>query len=119
MTEPEKNLLYSEIGLRIKECRQNRGMNQETFAKLLNLTRASIVNIEKGRQRVTIHLLYDICKITNVNIKDILPDLQGETKLELLPTWKKKIEKAPVGDKIRDQKLADFLIEITSKKQND
>ncbi len=115
MTELEQKSLYITIGLKIKEFRQNRGLNQEKFAKLLNLTRASIVNIEQGRQRLSIHLLYDICKIVNVTIKDILPDLLEDDKTELLPIWKKKIENAPIGDKIREQKLTDFLIKITSK----
>lgn len=117
MTEQEQKSLYSAIGLKIKEFRQNTGMNQEKFAQLLNLTRASIVNIEQGRQRVSIHLIYDICKITNVNIVDILPDLQEEEKNELLPLWKKKIENAPIGDKIREQKFTNFLIKVTSKEQ--
>lgn len=115
MTEQEQKSLYTAIGLKIKEFRQNRGFNQEAFAQLLNLTRASIVNIEQGRQRVTIHLIYDICKITNTNITDILPELQKEE--ELLPMWKKRIENAAEGDIIREKKLTDFLIEFTSKEQ--
>lgn len=116
MIEQEQKSLYIAIGLKIKELRLRKGLNQEQFAKLLNLTRASIVNIEQGRQRVSVHLLYDICKITNAIISDILPELPEN---ELSPVWKKKIENAPLGDKIRDQKLTDFLIKITSEKQND
>lgn len=115
MTEQEQKSLYSAIGLKIKEFRQKRELNQEAFAQLLNLTRASIVNIEQGRQRVTIHMIYDICKITNVNFTDILPELQKDE--ELLPMWKKRIENAAEGDIIREKKLTDFLIEFTSKEQ--
>lgn len=119
MNELELKSLYKLLGAKIKELRLNRGFNQEDFAKLLNLTRASIVNIEQGRQRVSIHLLYDICKIANVSIKDILPDIQRDDNTKLSSIWKKKIESAPIGDKIRDQRLENFLIEITSKKQDD
>ncbi len=112
MTEQEKRTLYSSIGLKIKEIRQVKGMSQEIFANLLNLTRASIANIEQGRQRVTIHLIYDICKITEVNITDLLPVIQNEE--ELLPMWKKRIEIVAKGDIIQTQKLTDFLKEISS-----
>jgi len=115
MTEQEKNTLYIAIGLKIKEIRQKKDMSQEIFARLLNLTRASIANIEQGRQRVTLHLIYDICKITDVNITDILPVIQKEE--ELLPMWKKKIEIAVKGDVTQTQKLTDFLKEITSEEQ--
>ena len=115
MIDQEIKSLYYSIGLKIKEIRQKKGLNQEAFAQMLDLTRASIANIEKGRQRVTIHLLYDICKFTETNIIDILPELQKDE--ELLPKWRKMIEKAPSGDIIRDKKLEDFLIELSSKEQ--
>jgi DNA-binding XRE family transcriptional regulator len=114
MTDQEIKSLYLGIGLRIKELRQQRGLNQEAFALLLDLTRASIVNIEKGRQRVTIHLIYDICRITGANISDILlPEMKKEE--ELLPLWMKKINSAPEGDIFREKQLTDFLLNLTSK----
>jgi transcriptional regulator with XRE-family HTH domain len=115
MTEQVLKSLYINIGLKIKEARLNRGLNQEAFAQMLKLTRASVVNIEKGRQRVSIHLLYEICKITDVDILEILPILQKGN--ELSPKWKKKIENSAEGDIIREPKLSNFLIEITSKEQ--
>ncbi|MCX6238800.1 MAG: helix-turn-helix transcriptional regulator [Bacteroidia bacterium] len=115
MTQQEKYALYIAIGLKIKEIRQAKGMNQESFARSLNLTRASIANIEQGRQRATIHLIYDICKKTEVNITDILPVIQKGD--ELLAMWQKRIEIAAKGDSNDTKKLKDFLIEITSECQ--
>lgn len=114
MTAEEIKSLYVGIGQRIKELRLSKGLNQEDFARNLSLTRASIANIEKGRQRVSIHLVYEICRIATANISDILPpDLDKEE--ELLPKWMKKINDSPEGDIFRDKKLTDFLIEVTSK----
>lgn len=115
MTEQEQKSLYYQVGLRIREVRQNKGLNQEAFAQMLKLTRASVVNIEKGRQRPSIHLLYDICKITNVEIKELIPELSQ--KQELSSKWKKKIENSSEGDIIRDPKLSNFLIEISIKEK--
>jgi transcriptional regulator with XRE-family HTH domain len=114
MTEQEIESLYLGIGQRIKELRQHKGLNQEALAKDLNLTRASIANIEKGRQRVSIHLIYDICRITNANISEILLPDMGKDE-ELLPRLMKIIKESPEGTNLHDQKLTDFLINITSK----
>jgi transcriptional regulator with XRE-family HTH domain len=115
MTDQEQKSLYTKVGLKIREIRLKKGLNQEAFAQMLNLTRASVVNIEKGRQRTTIHLLYDISKIADINVGDLLPDLKKEE--ELSPKWKEKIKNAAEGDILREPKLTDFLIEHTSKEQ--
>lgn len=115
MTEQDIQSLYSEIGLRIKKFRQDKGIKQEAFAKMLNLTRASIVNIEKGRQRASIHLLYKICKITGVSIMELLPDLPSEDQLS--PKWQKIMQDSSYGAFVNESKLSEFLAEITSKEQ--
>ena len=113
MTEQEQKTLYLEIGQIIREIRLNTGFSQEVFAQMLHLTRASIVNIEKGRQRTTIHLLYEIGKIANVNIVDLLPKIKREDELSM--KWKEKIGNVSDGNALKESKLTDFLNEIISK----
>lgn len=64
---------YEEIGERIREKRIQAGINQEVFSQLLNLTRGSVVNIEKGRQRPSIYLLITISQIIGVDYIDLVP----------------------------------------------
>ena len=53
--------LYKIIGQTLKARREKLGMSQEQLAAQVNVGRTSIVNIETGRQRLPLHLLYDIC----------------------------------------------------------
>lgn len=74
VNEREINALYRELGLRIAKIRKSQQLNQEDFGKQFNLSRTSVVNIEKGRQRPSIHLLYDIKRSFNIKIEDLIPD---------------------------------------------
>ena len=47
--------IYGNVGRRIKERREALGMSQEVLSVSLGLTRASIANIEAGRQRIMLH----------------------------------------------------------------
>ena len=82
--------------------------NQEVFAKMLKLSRASIVNIEKGRQRPTLHLLYEICKITEYNLFDLLPQLKSGEELE--SKWKVKVAQSISRDSKSEKNLSNFLL---------
>lgn len=78
---------YEEIGERIREKRIEAGIKQEVFSQLLNLTRSSVVNIEKGRQRPSIYLLITIAQIIGVDYIDLVP---MELNIQRLP---KAVEK--------------------------
>lgn len=117
MTENEQKILYINLGLNIKEARVKKGYKQDAFATMLKLSRASIVNIEKGRQRPTIHLLYEICKITNSSLFDLLPkSISGD---ELTSTWKDKLQKSLSSDSKSEKNLSNFLVEVTTKNNKD
>ena len=49
-----------EVGLRLQRARRERGVTQEELARRVDLSRTSITNIEKGRQRILLHQLVDI-----------------------------------------------------------
>lgn len=64
------------IGTKIEEIRKNTDITQVDLAKRIGLSRASIVNIECGRQRCTTMKLYQICDILNCEFTDILPSME-------------------------------------------
>src|SRR5688572_1225429 len=64
---------YLDLGEAIKNQRTHKGYSQEDLAKFLTLTRTSIVNIEKGRQRPPLHTLYDLASFLDVQITDLFP----------------------------------------------
>ena len=47
--------VYSLLGARIRTGRKRIGAKQVPFAKRVGISRPSLVNIELGRQRVTLH----------------------------------------------------------------
>ncbi|TDP72992.1 helix-turn-helix protein [Roseateles toxinivorans] len=48
-------------------------MTQAGLAAMVDLERTSITNIEKGAQKVSLHVLYKICEVFDANVLDILP----------------------------------------------
>lgn len=67
---------YKELGRRIQQARQQRGLSQERLGRLLRpaTTRASIGNIEAGKQRVLVHTLVQIATVLEAGIDDLLFD---------------------------------------------
>ena len=48
-------------------------MSQQGLATAAGVSRASIVNIENGRHRVQLHVLYDIARALGVSPSELLP----------------------------------------------
>lgn len=66
-------MLYRAIGEAVRTARHRSRLTQAVLAEAVNVSRTSIVNIEQGRQRLPIDLLYDIADILGVWSGDLLP----------------------------------------------
>jgi transcriptional regulator with XRE-family HTH domain len=66
---------YLEVGRIVQAKRNENGMSQEYLGQQLDpkVTRASIANIEAGKQRVLSHTLVQLSKALGVNIVELLP----------------------------------------------
>jgi transcriptional regulator with XRE-family HTH domain len=84
VTDQEKTEFYSRIGFNIRTAREKREMKQHVLAEMLGLSRASVVNIEKGRQHVTMHTLWQIAALLNTKFSYFTEGLgqQSATKVE-------------------------------------
>lgn len=51
-------------------------IKQEDLADQVHLSRASIVNIEKGRHRAQLHVLYDLASALKCQVSDLLPHVE-------------------------------------------
>lgn len=65
--------LYGQIGGRIREIRALRGVTQTQLAAEAGLQRTSIANIERGRQRPPLHVIYELSEALGVDVHDLLP----------------------------------------------
>lgn len=73
--------IYAQIGSNLKQLRVSRNMNQGELAQELGLSRVSISNIEKGKQRPTIHFLFEVMILFNVKMGALFPvDLLEQEK---------------------------------------
>lgn len=69
--------LYALLGERIKRLRrmQSPEMNQEKLGRILGLTRTSVTNIERGKQKLTVDTLYKLCETFSVEVSELVPPL--------------------------------------------
>lgn len=65
--------LYSETGRLIRDTRKTKGITQGRLAATVGLSRTSITNIERGRQKLLLHTLSNIAEALGVEIHDLLP----------------------------------------------
>lgn len=68
-----ENRLYEQIGDRLRARRREFDLTQSEVAETVGLLRTTIANIEAGRQRVSLHVLYKLCTILNLEVNEILP----------------------------------------------
>lgn len=94
MTQTERSRLYNIIGERICKIRQAKGYSQQEFSIKLRISRASVVNIEKGRQHAPLHLLWLIADVLDTQIHYLIP-LQEELK--------GKLDNSSLRQQVRDQ----------------
>ena len=115
MTQTERNRLYDIIGERICKIRQEKGYSQQEFSTKLRISRASVVNIEKGRQHAPLHLLWLIADTLDTEIHQLIP-LPRDLKTELDDTSLRKQIREQVGDnKDVENRVAEFVHSIHSK----
>lgn len=107
----EEANLYEFIGKRIADARRRSRprMSQARLASQVKLSRTSIVNIECGRHRIQIHVLYEIARVLVTDARQFLPAAQAEAPSSQLPSGlEKQLQKelGKVGPKERAQVAA-------------
>lgn len=65
--------IYNYIGEYLRDARKSKHMRQKDVAALVGLTRTSIVNMESGKQRIPLHIMYKLCAALDVEAWDLLP----------------------------------------------
>ncbi len=66
-------LLYQKLGQQLRQKRESAKLTQAQLAERVTVLRTSITNIEAGRQKAPLHLIYELCAVLQVDIKDMLP----------------------------------------------
>jgi DNA-binding XRE family transcriptional regulator len=90
--------LYTAVGRKIRSARDRSSprLSQDNLAKRLGISRASIVNIEAGRQHAPLDLLWKIAQILELELTMLIPQraelLAIDNVVELNDRMRKQIE---------------------------
>ncbi len=63
-----------EVGLRLQRARKERGITQAELAKRIGLPRPSYANIESGRQRVPLDVVWRAAIVLDLPIAALVPE---------------------------------------------
>lgn len=74
------------FGKLLAQRRMEARMSQRDVADALGLSRASIANIERGRQSVSLHMVYLIADVLERELAEMLPLHQGHSARRQLPS---------------------------------
>jgi transcriptional regulator with XRE-family HTH domain len=74
------NPIYLEFGQLVASKRREHRLSQSALGSLVGLSRTSITNIEKGRQPVQLHQLFQFVIALQVPIDEILPKAFIDTR---------------------------------------
>ncbi len=67
------DLIYKRIGSIIRDRRKILKLTQDALSERLEISRASLANIETGRQNFPVHQLYNIARELELTPTDLLP----------------------------------------------
>ncbi len=91
MTDENKKRFYSQLGKTISIKRNEVQLSQAQVAERVSMSRASIVNIEKGRQYPPAHLLWSLSKVFNIELEDLFPEFDLITE-KINPNFEKLLK---------------------------
>ena len=67
--------LYRRLGRAVADRRREIGLTQSAVADKLGLSRASIANLENGRQRIMVHQLFALTNVLRLkSVLDLVPE---------------------------------------------
>ena len=68
--------LYRRLGRAVADRRHKLGLTQITVAEKLGLSRASLANLENGRQRIMVHQLFALVNALKLrSVLDLVPEI--------------------------------------------
>lgn len=77
--------IYEQLGQLVRRHRNRLSMSQETLSEKLGLSRASVANIEAGRQHIPLHHLYSLARALRVEPHTLLPSQEARSDSSARP----------------------------------
>ena len=115
MDNADEEALYRAVGERVRSARERQParLSQAALAKKLEVSRASIVNIEAGRQHAPLYLLWRIAQHLDVELLSLIP---SAAELAAVPSaavlddeMREELKKYANGDAATENALSSFI----------
>lgn len=111
----DEQVFYHLVGKQIRAARQRRSpsMSQAQLAEKLHMSRASIVNIEAGRQHAPLHVLWQIAEVLGTEVGLLVPSqteyIEHGEIVEIDEHMTAQIDAAANGDSSTRRQLIEFV----------
>jgi len=106
--------IYKIIGNNLKEQRKRAdNLSQEKLADNIGLKRITLINMEKGRQKIPLDILYLIADYFSINISMLLPT---DEEIKQIISEKKEIKFDSYSEKDITDELKNIIIKDILKK---
>ncbi len=118
--QSEEKRLYELVGDRIKRTRERISpkLSQTALARRLGISRASVVNIEAGRQHAPLYLMWRMAEILDAELAALIPNheefLDSIEPVKLDAVAVAQIEAAAEGDPATRRLLTRFVSKTKS-----
>lgn len=109
ISKKEEDFFYSKLGSLLKIAREKANKSQEALADYLGLSRVTVVNIEKGRQKILIHDLLLASKFLNIDLLDLIPTNFEYSDQQLDLNLKDKISRKFHYNDVQASKIENFV----------
>ncbi len=111
-----KTITQKEIGQRISELRKSKGYSQGDLAKMLDISRPSLTQIELGKRNISVIELKKIANILSVSIDKLLSSNYSLTELAINEDKVDKEPKLRISvPELKVNKFKDILLYILEK----
>ncbi len=121
MILPDIDTFYLQLSELIKTERIKRKIKQEQLCNLLDLSRGSITNLEKGRHRPSIYQLLQIAALFEIDYTKLIPISRERQKVAVIDT--NVLTKAIIDDgeisKSGEKSIEKFLSDLKGGKNNE
>jgi transcriptional regulator with XRE-family HTH domain len=120
MEPSEEDALYKAIGERVRRERERQAepLSQSALARHLGVSRASVVNIEAGRQRAPLGLLWKIACQMDVELVVLIPsraDLSSPSgAAQLTEEMRTQLRKVTKGDQQLESEVSGFIAQAVA-----
>ena len=74
--------LYTYVGEALRNARVAASLTQSQVAEATGLLRTSVTNIEAGRQKAPVHVLFRLCDVLQIEVANLLPSLADVSEEE-------------------------------------